>query len=113
MSRKVMTGNEGVRDAVDSALIYALVFRAGIKSQAVSVTDTATKLPSVPLSKRMSVIVFNNGSVPVYIGLSDVSVSTGFPIYPRSSIHLSMEEELDIYGIVSTGSADVRVLEGA
>jgi len=113
MSRKVFTGNEGVRDVIDGKLIYSLIFRANVRNQAVTIATSATPIPETPLSRRMSLVVFNNSAVPVYIGASDVTVETGFPIYPRSSIDIKMEEEVELYGIVSTGTADLRILEGA
>lgn len=107
-----MTGNEGVLDT-DRTLVYNLVFKSTLKARNISVSDTATPLPTTPLARRMSIIVQNYGNVVLFIGASDVTVNDGFPILPRATIQLSVEEEVNIYGIVATGTCAVRILEGA
>ena len=112
MSRKVMTGNEGVQDT-DRSLVYNLVFKSTLRAQSVSVLNTATLLPTTPLSRRLSLEIMNYGNEPVFVGNSSVTVAQGFPLMPRATLQLSMEEEVPVYAIAATGGVDVRVLEGA
>ena len=115
MSRKVMTGNEGVQDT-DRSLVYNLVFKSTLRAQSVSVLNTATLLPTTPLSRRLSleIMIYGTyGNEPVFVGNSSVTVAQGFPLMPRATLQLSMEEEVPVYAIAATGGVDVRVLEGA
>lgn len=102
--------NTGYRDAAGNP-IYAIAIRSLLFSSAVSVTTVATKLPAVPLSQRLTCLIYNNGSEPVYIGGSGVTTSSGTPINPNSSLSFAVEDGVDIYGVVATGPTNVRVLE--
>lgn len=109
---KTWQGNQGARDA-DGEFIQGIIARKTIKSQAQSVT-AAAKIPSSALDKRVAVLIFNNsadGSV-LYIGASDVTTSNGMPLYPRASVRIDIEDDIDVYG-VSDGTALIRVLETA
>lgn len=81
---------------------------------AVSVGSTATQiLPSNPA--RRGCLVLNNGSSTMYLGMdANVTTSNGFPIAAGSSLSNSGEHEDwrgAIFGIVVTGSVDVRFWE--
>jgi len=81
-------------------------------SSAHTVNTTPTKLPPVALSNRRSFIVFNNSSKTIYLGGEDVSVVNGLPL-PGNSYSPPFDggERMTLYGVVQTGTADVRVLE--
>lgn len=74
---------------------------------------TATLLPATALAGRRSVVVHNSGSVTVFLGPSSVTTANGLPIAPNEKISLDINASVLLYGIVSSGSADVRTLEGA
>ena len=82
-----------------------------VKSTAVSVSTSATPLPPSPLSGRYAISIVNNSSSTVYLGGSDVTTSNGYALYKYDSIDLDLDDETIIYAVVSSGTADVRVLE--
>ena len=84
-----------------------------LKSSAVTITDSPTKIPTSPLDKRKSILIQNNGTVVAYLGASNVSTTNGFPIYPRGVAHMTIEDTVDVFGIVATGTVNFRILEGA
>lgn len=84
-------------------------------SRSVSVGSTATRLDTATETDRpsgSSVAIYNNGSVTVYIGASNVTTSNGVPVPAGTwgpSVDLATNESL--YGIVASGTCEVRVLE--
>lgn len=115
MSIKTFTGNEGTREQTDNKLWVGLIIRRSVKQQAITVGGTAVKLPTSPLSKRKSLLITNysTGGQILYLGDSTVSTSDGFPLTPRASILLNIEDDIDVYGIASASGADIRIFEGA
>jgi len=83
------------------------------KTTAVTVGTTLTKLPSYgQLFNRRAIVVYNNSSTTVYVGGSDLTSSNGLPITANSfSPTMDAGYNMVIYGITSSGSADVRVME--
>lgn len=84
----------------------------GIKSQAVTVVATATPLPASALEYRRSLSIYNNSSVVIYLGYSDVTTSTGFPLAAGQSISIDCQQTpgMTVYAICGS-SANVRILE--
>lgn len=79
---------------------------------AVTVTTSATALPTTALTNRRSLVVYNNSSVTVFIGGSSVTTSNGMPIAAGTySPAIDASPGLVIYGIVASSTADMRVLE--
>ncbi len=110
MSVKVFAPNQSVQDS-DGTLIYGLMVRRVIRQDTVTVGNTATKIPTSPLSKRLSILIMNIGTEVVYIGDATVTAINGFPLYPRGTLRLDIEDSIDVYGIATT-SAECRILEG-
>lgn len=110
MSRKIYTSNEGVRDS-DLKVLWSLIAANTVKSQSVTISSTATSIPSSALSKRKILTLKNFGTQIVYIGASDVTTSSGFPLDPRDGFEMAIEEDVTLYGIVASGTADLRILE--
>ena len=104
--------NQGQHYA-DGLIWLGLLIQRSIKSGTVTATTSATAIPTTALSKRKSILIINISSVVVYIGASDVTTSNGFPLYPRAIIHLSIEDNISVYGIVASGTGELRCLEGA
>lgn len=112
--RKSYTGNEGVRDA-SQELIYGINIRNTLRQQRLSVGTSPTLLPATALDKRFSMMIHNDSTNIVYIGGSDVATSgakKGMPVYPRGKLPLSIEDEVEVYGIAGSAS-NVILLEGA
>lgn len=86
-----------------------------INVRAVSVATTATRLDTAAETDTQpgsAVAVYNNGSATVYLGDSDVTTATGFPLAAGSSMAFEFDVSKDaLYGIVASGTVAVRVLE--
>jgi len=90
------------------------VFSVKIQEGALSVGTTATLVKSATtvLTHRKAFILYNNSALPVYLGSSTVTTSSGIPAQPGETIIVGTTEECTWYGIVSVGTADCRVIEG-
>lgn len=86
--------------------------RGFAKSRNITVTTSITPLPDEVLVYRRSLIVFNNSTQTIYIGGSDVTSTNGLPV-PKNTYSPPVDAgpKLIVYGIVASGTADVRVLE--
>lgn len=82
------------------------------KSRAVTVTTTPTPLPDEILAYRRSLVIFNNSNQTMYVGGSDVSSTNGMPV-PANSYSPAFDAgpRMVVYGVVSSSTANVRVLE--
>jgi hypothetical protein len=64
------------------------------------------------LSNRIQILIQNNGNKNVYIGSNaSVTTSNGVLLAPGSSMVLDAGAGIDIHGIASGGSSDVRYFE--
>ena len=81
-------------------------------SAAVTVASTATKILSLDRAKA-GWIICNMGSSTVYLGAAGVTTATGVPLDPTEKVASdgNTEYEGELYGIVASGTADVRVME--
>lgn len=85
---------------------------AGFAYGAISVGTSATAIPTANMGNRKAIIVRNNSnSVKVFVGDSNVTTGTGFPLLPSESMPFDLSSGANIYGIVSAGTAEVRYLE--
>lgn len=89
------------------------------RSRLVSVTTTATALNNSPETSPTDNVggsaatIYNDGTVTVYIGGSDVTTTgatKGIPINPGDSLPVEGQNSI-LYGRVVTGTCDVIVLE--
>lgn len=88
--------------------------RGPVKSTEINAETTPTKLPGAALTNRRSIIIYNNGSQTVYLGGDDVSVTNGFPVAAGSySPSIDLSDRVELYGIVTTSTANIRVLEAS
>lgn len=77
-----------------------------------TISTTATKIPSTTLSGRRSLLIRNteaSGGKSIFIGPSSVTTTTGFELLPGAAMVLPAN--LDVYGIVGTGSARLDYVE--
>ncbi|RKY33205.1 MAG: hypothetical protein DRP74_00705 [Candidatus Omnitrophota bacterium] len=84
-----------------------------IKPNQVNVGTTPTPLPTTALNHRRSIIVYNNGSNTVYLGDANVTVGNGLPMPPGGSYSFKLDVGVVLYGVVASGTEDVRILEGS
>lgn len=81
---------------------------------AVSVTTSATRLDTGAANNPQgsAIGVYNNGASTVYLGGSGVTTATGFPLAAGTSLSVDLKESGDVlYGIVVSGTVEVRTLE--
>lgn len=86
---------------------------AELVHNAITVTDSATAIPTVNQVDRKAISVRNwSGSEKVYLGNSGVTTANGFPILPYESLPLNIADGGDVYGICETGkTAEIRYIE--
>src|SRR5690348_119104 len=89
-----------------------------LKSEVITVADTATQLAESPRRGLddvhwVEVVVPANGAT-VYIGGADVNTTNGRPLTPTSTAEASWSATLGpedvLYGIVASSTQDVHVL---
>lgn len=83
-----------------------------IQTTQVTVTSALTVLPGSALTSRRGIVIYNNGSQTVEIGGSTFTFGTGMPVPAGTySPPIDASSKLIVYGRVTSGSADVRVME--
>lgn len=81
----------------------------GIKS--VTVTTTASEITKID-SNRNYLRLNNFSDEDVFIGGSSVVTGDGYPLYAQTWQEFNIDKNTDLYVITSTGSNDLRVMEG-
>ncbi len=84
-----------------------------IYSQNITVGTSAVAVPTTPLEARRSLLIYNNGSVPIYIGDSTVTVNSGVPVAVGQSLGVECGPGLTIYAISGSVGQNVRTMEVA
>ena len=74
----------------------------------VSVASTATVVVAYD-GAETSAVVRNIGAVTLYLGASDVTTATGFPLYPNETYPADLIGVSPVYGIVASGTCAVAV----
>lgn len=86
-----------------------------VAARSVEVQTTATRLDSAVESDAgfgSAVAVYNNGSETIYLGPSDVTTSSGFPLEAQASLSFKFDSASDeLFGVVASGTAEARVIE--
>ena len=95
--------------AQDKVDIVAL--RNGITQGTVTVGTSATAIPSSNLSGRRVIIIVNISTSNIFIGNNVVTTSNGYQLYSQQSVSMDISDAVTVYGIVSSGTAEVRYLE--
>ena len=113
MSVKTHTGNEGTREQGSNQLWLGIIFRNTIRQSAVTIADSPTKIPATPLANRRSLFLRNNGTATIFLGDDAVTTTDGYPLKPNESLPMNIEDDLDVYGIVASGTQNLRIFEGA
>jgi len=85
--------------------------RGSLRSSSVTIGTTPTEIPASPLSNRKSITLKNNGSNTIFLGHSGVTTTNGYPLKINESLDIDLDDATTLYGIVATGSEDLRILE--
>lgn len=101
----------GVPDGGETGVVVRVVNKSAVPTTtAVTCATTATAMPTTVLTNRTSACFFNNSAVTVFIGGSAVTTSNGFPLATNTAFCDTVAGKA--YScIVTTGTAEVRVLE--
>jgi len=86
--------------------------KSRILSSAVTISTTATAIPSTALVGRQSILVKNTGSADIYLGPSGVTTANGYPLAAGAEVSIDLGEKVVLYGIVASGTETVRIIEG-
>ena len=92
------------------------IISSTVLSQVVTIGTSATKIPTNPLTDRINLWLLNASGVTIYLGGSGVTVAgatQGVPLADGASVTLTIASTVDLYGIVTAGTADLNILEGA
>jgi len=82
------------------------------KTQAVTVTNAATALPTTPMPNRKSIAVRNySGTITIFVGGSDVTAANGYPVLPYEGLPFDMGQGAALFAITVSGTADTRIME--
>lgn len=85
---------------------------AGQAYGALSVTSTAAEFLGSPLAGRKLLLLQNLGSQDVFIGFDNsVTSLNGLQLAKYSSIELPFGDNLDVYMVTASGTADVRYIQ--
>jgi len=84
-----------------------------VKTTAITVGTTAVALPTTALANRKVIVIFNDGAQNLFIGDSSVTTSNGYLVPRNTSIAFDITANVAIYGLVSTGTTTVRIIEGS
>lgn len=112
----VQATNLDIRDlssATDSVSVVEQALNTWKTSQ-VTVANTATQIAATALTGRKRIIIQNVGSQDIYVkDANTVAAATDGKIAKGASFEMVLGASATIYGITSTGTADVRVWEFA
>ena len=79
----------------------------------VTIANTATAIPATNLAGRRSIVLSNEGSNTIYLGGSGVTVAQGYKLNSGDEKPFDVGDDIILYGIVATGTEELRILEGA
>lgn len=79
---------------------------------AVTVASTATLVVAYDGSEQ-STVIRNYGTQSVFLGASDVTTGTGYPLLPGETFPADLIGVSPVYGIVASGTCEVRVAKVA
>jgi len=94
---------------VENVTIASL--RGTVLSSSINIGTSPTKIPSSNLTERKTLTIRNNGSNTIFIGGSGVTTTDGYPLKPNESMDIDLDAGATLYGIVASGTEDLRVLE--
>lgn len=97
------------KTAYDAQKVAPVVGAKTVTTTAAEVFAGASKLAS-----RYQLAIYNESSLPIYVGPSGVTTANGFPVLPGDSVIIKIDPYTAVaWYAISTGSAAVRVMEVA
>lgn len=112
----------GSVDAGDKANLASDLYRRifvndapniAMAAAAATVGITEVALPASNLAGRTRLMIQNNGDKPLFLGPTGVTVSSGIEVSKGGTFTMEVGEAIQMYGISSAASQDVRVMEFA
>lgn len=91
-------------------------YNASILQQVVSVTTTATALPTTALANRKTIMIQNDGAGPIFVGSATVTstgATRGIRVNANGELSLDLGPAVTLYAIANAGTRDTIVLEAA
>lgn len=84
------------------------------QNTAATVTNAASQIDATALANRKAITIQNLGKKDIFIGFSaGVTSSNGTKIPRGASAEFDWSDNIDVYAITDSGTADVRLLETA
>jgi len=105
------TQTNDVKITLDGEPVTIAPLGTSVLSSSVSIGTSATLIPTSALSNRKSITIKNNGSNTIFIGGSGVTTGNGYPLNVNESLDIDLDDNANIYGIVASGTEDLRILE--
>lgn len=97
-------------DGFNAALLLSAPWRS-FRRTVVTVTTTATPLPTTPLENRKGLYLWHPGTTTVWLGPSDVGTSNEARLFGGQLIPIPVSDDVTLYGRVATGTQAVVVWE--
>lgn len=91
--------------------------RTAFKCTTQTISTTAQALPTIPLDKRNSIVIYNASTEILYIGNADVTAdfiegtTSGWQVDPKSYFPTDITTDVVLYGIFASGSHKIQILE--
>ena len=98
---------------VSSSLIMGTVPWKTFRRTLVTITTTATPIPTTPLTDRIGLWIFNVGTTDCFLGPSDVGSSNEPTLYAAQDRLIPMTDQVTLYGRTASGTATLIVWEFA
>lgn len=107
-----------VIEAIDGSFAPSGLSNAG-KVTTISVSTTASLIPTTALTNRNAISVLNTSSTTtLYLGFANtvtadtvVGTTSGWEVGPNEIWHVDITDSIPLYGIVASGSILVKILE--
>lgn len=80
-------------------------------SVTVGTSQTPLRAGATNLANRETIIIYNNNTSNIYIGPTGVTTATGLKIVPGQMMTLNAGENITVYAITISGTANVVVQE--
>lgn len=81
-----------------------------VKTSVVTISGGPTLVPAIRLHDRKDFLIYNDSGVTVYVGGSDVSISTGIPVANGGSFGFQAGRA-NVYATVSGTNQTIRLME--
>ena len=88
-----------------------LRLNGSIVVQALTMNGTAAQIPTTNLNSRKSMLIRNNGAATIFLGWSNVTTSTGYPLKAGEQLPMAINENCKLYGITAGTDVEIRVME--